>query len=184
MNRAVGALGQSFAQHLLRARRPGGNHHDFATVLFLLAQRFFERISVGLVDFIGDVFANPRAAFVQFQRGVLLRDLLHADQNFHKCGFPVILDSADAGVRQARTQKETSKYKRQRRGGGRRERLPKMSKSPKSPELQTPSRRVSNSPILAITNYSTKATDCTPATSKRLRQRMFLHITMSSRGTI
>ena len=32
--------------------------------------------------------------------------------------------------------------------------------------------------------YSRNATDCTPETSKRLRQRMFLHITRSSRRTM
>lgn len=33
-------------------------------------------------------------------------------------------------------------------------------------------------------HHSRNATDCTPATSNRLRQRMFLHITMSSRRTM
>ena len=82
MNRAIGALGQRFAQHLLGTRGTAGNHHDFALVLFALAERLFQRKSIGFVHFVGDVFANPRAAFVELERCIFLRHLLHADQDF------------------------------------------------------------------------------------------------------
>ena len=84
MDRAIGALGQRLAQHLLRARRAGGNDDDFAAVLFFLAQRLFQRVGVGLVHFVGDIFANPRPALIQLERGVFLRDLLHAHQDLHR----------------------------------------------------------------------------------------------------
>ena len=84
MDGAVGALGQRLAQNLLRARRAAGDDHDLAAVLFLLAQRLFQRVGVGLVHFVGNVVANPRAALVQLERRVLLRDLLHADQDLHR----------------------------------------------------------------------------------------------------
>ena len=47
---AVSALGQPFAQHLLRPRRPGGDDYYFAAVLFFLPQSFFQRIGVRLVE--------------------------------------------------------------------------------------------------------------------------------------
>ena len=80
---AVGALGESFAQNLRRTSRAGGDNDDFPAVLFLLAKRFFEGIGVGFVDFVGNVFADPGAGFVEFERRVFLRDLLHADEDFH-----------------------------------------------------------------------------------------------------
>ena len=83
MNGAIGALGQGLAQHLLGARRTGGNDDDFAAVLLFLAKGLFERVGVRLIHFVGDVFANPGAGFVEFEGGVLLRHLLHADQNLH-----------------------------------------------------------------------------------------------------
>ena len=61
-------------------------------VLFLLAQRFFERVGVGLVHFVGNVFADPGGGFVELERCILLRHLLHANQDFQtglldSCGF-------------------------------------------------------------------------------------------------
>ena len=84
MNGAVGSLGQRLAQHLLRARRAAGDDHHLATVLFFLAQRLFQGVGVGLIHFVGNIFANPRAALVQLERRVFLRDLLHADQDLHQ----------------------------------------------------------------------------------------------------
>ncbi len=89
MNGAIRALGQAFTQHLLRPRRPGGDDHDFTGVLFFLPQSFFQGKSVWLVDFIRDVVADPGAAFIEFERRVFLRDLLHADQNLHIQCVPV-----------------------------------------------------------------------------------------------
>ena len=84
MNRAIRALGQRLAQHLLRPRRTAGDDDDFALVLFPLPQRLFEGVGVRLVDFVRDVFADPRAAFVELQRRVFLRHLLHANQNLQE----------------------------------------------------------------------------------------------------
>ena len=58
---AIRALGQGFTQHLLGARRTGGDDDHFPAVLFFLAQGFFEREGVGLIDLVGDVFADPGA---------------------------------------------------------------------------------------------------------------------------
>ncbi len=89
MNGAIRALGQPFPQHLLRTRGPGGDDYDFAGVLFFLAQSLFQGEGVRLIDFIGDVVADPCAAFIEFERRVFLRDLLHADQNLHIRCVPV-----------------------------------------------------------------------------------------------
>ncbi len=83
MDGAIRALGQGFAQNLLGARRTGCNDHHFAAVLLFLAQRFFEREGVRLVDFVGNVFADPGAGLVQLERRIFLRHLFHADQNLH-----------------------------------------------------------------------------------------------------
>ena len=82
MNRAIRALGQRLAQHLLRPRRAAGDHDDFAFVLFPLPQRLFQRERVRLVHFVRNIFANPRAAFVELERRIFLRHLLHANQDF------------------------------------------------------------------------------------------------------
>ena len=66
MNRAVRALGQRFAQHLLRPRRAGGDDHNLAFMLFPLAQRFFQRVRVRLVDLVRNVLADPGAASFNF----------------------------------------------------------------------------------------------------------------------
>ena len=89
MDGAIGALGQGLAQYLLRARRAAGDDHHFSAVLLFLAQRLFQRVGVRLVHFVGNIFANPRAALVQLQRRVFLRDLLHADQDLHPALLPL-----------------------------------------------------------------------------------------------
>jgi len=83
MNGAVRAFGQRFAQNLLRPRGACGNYHYLAAVLLFLAERLFERKGVGLIDLVGDVFADLGAGFVEFERCILLRHLFHADQNLH-----------------------------------------------------------------------------------------------------
>ena len=76
MDAAFGALGQRFLDGLLRALRPHRNGHHFAAVLFLQAQRFFEREAVRLVRFKSDVgFANPCAAIGDGQAAHLSREL-------------------------------------------------------------------------------------------------------------
>ncbi len=81
MDGAVGALGQGFAQYLLGACRTGRDDDHFSAVLFFLTQRLFEREGVRLIHFVGNVFADPGAGLVQFERRIFLRHLLHADQN-------------------------------------------------------------------------------------------------------
>ena len=83
MDGAVRALRQRLAQNLLRPRRTGGNDNYFAPMLLFLAERFFEREGVRLIDFVRNVFADPGAGFVQLERRILLRHLFHADQNLH-----------------------------------------------------------------------------------------------------
>ncbi len=65
MDGTISALCQRLAQHLLRPGRTGGNDHHFATVLLLLAESFFERVSVRLVHFVRNIFANPGARFAE-----------------------------------------------------------------------------------------------------------------------
>ncbi len=81
---AIRALGQRLAQHLLGARRAARDHDYFSLMLFPLAQGFFERVGIGLIDFIGNIFADPGTGFVQLERRIFLRDLLHTDQNFQE----------------------------------------------------------------------------------------------------
>jgi hypothetical protein len=71
-------------------------------MFFLLPQRFFERIRIRLIDFLGNVFANPRTSFVEFERCIFLRHLLHAYQDFQNNGSSPV---APAGPR------ETCQYK-------------------------------------------------------------------------
>src|ERR1039458_1829465 len=91
MNGAVGAFGQGFAQHLLGARRTGGDHHYFPAVLLFLSESFFQSVGIGLIHFVGNIFANPSAGFVKFKGDILLRDLLHADENFQRTAPCTIL---------------------------------------------------------------------------------------------
>ena len=84
MQRAVGALGQSFLDGLLGARRSERGEHHFAAVLFLQAQAFFEREDIRLVDFKTEVgFLHPGAGRVQPQHGVTGGNLLDANDDFH-----------------------------------------------------------------------------------------------------
>ena len=83
MDAAFGAFGQRLFDGLLGALRPHGNGHDFAAMLFLQAQRFFEREAIGLVRFKPDVgFANPARAFGKAERRILRGNLLNANANF------------------------------------------------------------------------------------------------------
>src|SRR5437879_2567855 len=70
--------------HLLRPRRTARDHHNLAFMLLSLPQRLFERIGVRLVDLVGNVFANPRARVIELQGCILLRHLLHANQNLQE----------------------------------------------------------------------------------------------------
>ena len=82
---AVGALGQRFLDGLLGALRAHGKRHHFAAVLFLQAQRLFEREAVRLVHLEADVgFADPRAVFGDAQRRILGGNLLDADGDLHR----------------------------------------------------------------------------------------------------
>ena len=84
VNRAVGAAGQRFADHLLHARRAGRADHHFAAVLLAQAQRLFERVGVGLVHLVADVLlANPRLVVVQARLPLARGHLLDANGNFH-----------------------------------------------------------------------------------------------------
>ena len=59
-------------------------------MLFFLTKRFFKRKRVGLVDLVRNIFADPRAAFIQLQRRVLLRDLLDANQNLQPSSSSIV----------------------------------------------------------------------------------------------
>src|SRR5262249_30089751 len=81
MDGTVRALRERLAKHLLRPRRSCCDGYNFPAVLFFLPQRLFEGKSIRFVDFVGNVLTNPRAAFVQLKRSILLRHLLHANQD-------------------------------------------------------------------------------------------------------
>src|SRR5579859_5295956 len=65
MKRAIGSLGQRFAQNLLCTRRTRGDYNYFATMLLFLSEGLFERVGIRLIDLVGDVLANPGAAFIE-----------------------------------------------------------------------------------------------------------------------
>src|SRR5947209_9439546 len=94
MNGTVSALGQRLAEYLGGTGRSRRDYNHFAPVLFFLTQGFFERVRIGLIDLVGNVLPNPGAALVEFERSVLLRDLLHADQDFHKMTPAHLVSSA------------------------------------------------------------------------------------------
>src|SRR5438067_2245844 len=96
MNCPVCAFGKRLAQYLLRSRRTGGNGYNFAAVLLFLAQCFFECVCIRLIDFIRDVFADPRAALIELKRSILLRYLLDANQNLQKMPQVPIFNTAAA----------------------------------------------------------------------------------------
>ncbi len=59
---------------------------DLAAVLFLQAQRFFERVRIWLVGLKSDVgFANPRAAVDNRERRIFRGNLLYANADFQEC---------------------------------------------------------------------------------------------------
>ena len=80
---AIGAFGEGFLDCLLGALGAHRNGDDFAAVLFLQAQCFFERVAIGLVCFESDVgFANPRAAFDDGEGRIFGGNLFDADSDF------------------------------------------------------------------------------------------------------
>src|SRR5207249_956004 len=84
MNRAVGPARQRFADDLGHARRASRADDDFAGVLFLEAERFFERVSVRLVQFVaGVLLANPDSGFVEARLPLARGYLFDADGDFH-----------------------------------------------------------------------------------------------------
>src|SRR5580658_7444499 len=83
VNSAVGAFGQSLAQHLLRSCGAGGDHYYLAAMLFFLPQRFFQSVRVGLVHFVGHVFTYPCTGVIQLEGRIFLRHLLDANKYFH-----------------------------------------------------------------------------------------------------
>ncbi len=84
MDAAFGAFGESFLDGLLGALRPHRNGNNLAAMLFLQAQRLFEREAVRLVRFKSDVgFANPCAAIGDGQGRVFRGNLLDANADFH-----------------------------------------------------------------------------------------------------
>ena len=83
---AVGALGQSFAKGCADALRAGADDDDFAAMLLLEPQRFFEGVGVGLVQ--GELeigFVDPSAGGVDAERRIALGDLFDGDDDFHSC---------------------------------------------------------------------------------------------------
>ena len=64
-------------------------------MLFFLAKSFFKREGVRFIDFVGNVFADPRPRLIQLQRSVFLRHLLHANQNLHE-STPILAASTAA----------------------------------------------------------------------------------------
>ena len=82
---AVGALGQSFADGLRRARRSGAQRDHFAAVLFLQLQRLFQRVRIRLVDLEAQiVLLNPAAVRVDAELRIAHRNLLDGDNYFHE----------------------------------------------------------------------------------------------------
>ncbi len=87
---AVGAFGQRFLDGLLGALRAHRNSDHFAAVFFFQAQRFFERVAIGLVRFEADVgFANPCAAFGDGERRIFRGNLLDANADFQESSMNV-----------------------------------------------------------------------------------------------
>jgi len=83
VNAAVRAFRESFFNSLLDALRAHGKRGHFPAVLFLQAQRFFERVAVRLVHFEADVgFLDPVSG--DGQRGVFRGNLIDAHDNFHE----------------------------------------------------------------------------------------------------
>src|SRR5581483_3240239 len=84
MNGTVCAARQRFANHLRDPRRSTRADDDFAAVLFLEAQRFFERVRIRFVHLeAGIAFADPGLRVVQTRLPFARRNLFDADGNFH-----------------------------------------------------------------------------------------------------
>ncbi len=81
---AIRAFRDGFPQHLLGAGWPAGDDHYFTLMLFPLPQSLFQRVGIRLVDLVRDLFADPGARFVELERCVFLRHLLHANQDFQE----------------------------------------------------------------------------------------------------
>ena len=89
---AVRALGQGFADGGADALRSGGEDDDFAAVLLLELQGFFEGVGVGLVQRVLQAgFFNPLAGGVDADLRIALRDLLDGDDDFHTFDLLFIL---------------------------------------------------------------------------------------------
>ena len=72
---------------------PHRDRHHFAAVLFLQAQRFFERVAIRLVRLKADVgLANPRPAFDNGQGRVLRGNLFDANSDFQQppCAIKIL----------------------------------------------------------------------------------------------
>src|SRR5215472_14684717 len=52
-------------------------------VCFSFCRRASSRAYASLVHLVGNIFPDPCTRFIQLQRSILLRHLLHADQNLH-----------------------------------------------------------------------------------------------------
>ncbi len=82
VNGAVSAFCESFLDGLLHTLWTHGKDDHFAAMLFLEAQRFFERVTVGLVHLEADVgLLDPVSS--NRQRRVLRGNLLNADDDVH-----------------------------------------------------------------------------------------------------
>ena len=84
VNGAVGAFGEGFADGGTDALGSCAEHDDFAAVLLLELQGFFERVGVGLVHGALQVgFFDPFAGAVDAHLRIALGDLLDGDDDFH-----------------------------------------------------------------------------------------------------
>ena len=79
---AVGAFRKGFLDGLLHTLRAERKRDHFAAVLFLQAQRFFQRVGIRFVHFEADVrFLDPVSG--DGQRGVFGGNLFDADEDVH-----------------------------------------------------------------------------------------------------
>ena len=85
VNRAVGALGERFADGLRGPGGPGAQRDHLAAVLLFQLQRFFERVGVGLIDLVVQIgFLNPPAGRIYAELRVADGDLLNRNDDFHR----------------------------------------------------------------------------------------------------
>ncbi len=84
VNGAVCALGESFADGGPDALGAGCENDDFAAVLFLELQGFFEGVGVGLVHGVLEIgLVDPFAGGVDADLGVAVGDLFDGYDDFH-----------------------------------------------------------------------------------------------------